>query len=121
MGAEGAGSIVQYIDASPHRGGELTVSAMTRADLGEDASSFLRIKIEPDPDDSAHAEAETMIDTLDGFPIDHGKWRRQSATVSIPDHAGYIMFGANLIGEGCVSIDDVIVEIRDGNSSELRE
>lgn len=121
MGAEGTGSLVQYVDVRPHRGRELNVSAMTRVEPDKNSRAFLRIKVSPDPGDSAHAESETPIDTLDSIRIDHENWRRKSATVRIPDHAGYIMFGVNLIGDGCVSIDDVVIEILDKPASDQRE
>lgn len=108
MSPDVAGSLVQRINASELEGETLTLRVSARLDpISEEASAFLRLKIMPDPDSSAHDSSLALYDNLDRDLVESSDWADYTLQTEIPEGTDTILIGLFLRGEGCAWIDDV--------------
>ena len=98
--AEGLGTLLQWVDATPYRGKRVRFSAALRSEVsGPDNKGRLWFRV--DDDNSILAQP----------PIVDEEWRRYEVVADVASDAGSVKFGAFLQGSGKLWFDDASVEI----------
>lgn len=112
MSPDVAGSLLQRIDVSSLHDENLTLRMRARHEPGnEHSSAFLRMKIMPPDNSSAHDPSLALYDNLDSDLVESSEWADYTLEAEFPEGSGSIIIGLYLRGEGCAWIDDVRWEI----------
>lgn len=104
---QGAGSLAQRIDATPFRGKKVRFRAWVRTALrGEGSSGRLWLRV--DRPDGSIGFFDNMA-TRDPGPLDD--WTQLEIVGDVAADAEAINYGALLVGDGMLAIDDVTLEV----------
>ncbi|HEX7706132.1 MAG TPA: S41 family peptidase [Thermoanaerobaculia bacterium] len=102
------GSIVNGVDATPHRGKKLRLRAHGRAEVSGHANQ-LQFWVRVD-----RAERKLgFFHNMDDRPVTSARWAAYEILGDIADDAQLIVFGAFLRGEGKAWVDEFMLEVRE--------
>lgn len=101
---EGFVGIARQVDAHPHRGRRLALSAWVRAEaVTGQAGLWMRI--------DGRRQRSMALDNMQERPIrGTADWRRYQVVLDVPQEAAEIYYGALLAGAGVIWVDDFTLE-----------
>ncbi|HEX9773608.1 MAG TPA: hypothetical protein VGA44_09090, partial [Steroidobacteraceae bacterium] len=104
--AQGSAALFQVIDAEPHRGKRLRVSAMLKSATVEDSAGVFV--------DVADGEGVLLFDTISQLTLrGTNGWARHAVVFDVPDNEAEITIGFALKGSGAVWADDFAFDVVD--------
>jgi erythromycin esterase len=106
---ETVGELQQWVDATPWRGQQVTLSAFVRVEPATPpGGAYLWLQVMAQEPWWMPVAFENMADR----PITAPEWRRYEVSVDVPDNAGTINFGFAVVGEAAAWLDGVALEAR---------
>ena len=112
-GGPGFGTVLQSVDATPHRGKQVRLRAAVRTDVsgaGNQAQLWLRV-------DRA-GDKQGFFDNMSDRPITTSNWETYQITGTVAEDATRIMLGGFLRGGGTAHFDSFRLQVRDSSGTE---
>ncbi len=104
------GNCMQNVDAAPFRGKRLRFSAAVRCEPADEASrAQLWFRVDRPERQPA------FFDNMGERPIRSGEWRHYEIVGDVAEDADSIALGLMLLGGGTAMLDEVTLEVTDGN------
>ncbi|MCS4134265.1 M56 family metallopeptidase [Salinibacter ruber] len=112
-GGPGFGTVLQSVDATPHRGKQVRLRAAVRTDVsgaGNQAQLWLRV-------DRA-GNKQGFFDNMSDRPITTSNWETYQITGTVAEDATRVMLGGFLRGDGTAHFDSFRLQVRDNSGTE---
>jgi len=111
-GGPGFGTVMQSVDATPHRGKQVRLRAAVRAEVsgtGNQAQLWLRV--------DRTGDRRGFFDNMRDRPITEPSWETYQITGTVAEDATRIVLGGFLSGRGTAQFDSFRLQVRDSSGT----